>query len=87
MPRAFAAHLQPGGVHQRRRQRHLRPRGDRQRVGRADRWQGLLLRWYPDAVDVSGDGKTDFLARAVLDGRRAAPALSRRPFHLTWVRG
>ena len=52
--------------------------------------KGLLLRWYPDAVDVSGDGNTALSRGPYWMDNPAAPAGKRYRigrFISTWVRG
>ena len=88
---AFASHLHPGavfigGV----------GNGTHGRYAVVAEWAGLIegkgvvLRWYPDVVDVSGDGKTALSRGPYWMDNPAAPADKRYRigrFISTWVRG
>src|SRR4249919_2347682 len=88
---AFSAHLHPGAV--------FIGGGDSASRGRAAiaaDWAGLIegkqlvLRWYPDVVDVSGDGKTALSRGPYWMDNPAQPADKRYRvgrFISTWVRG
>lgn len=88
---AFAAHLLPGAVFI-----GGNGKGTHGREAIAAEWAGLIegkgvvLRWYPDAVDVSGDGRTALSRGPYWMDDPAAPAGKRYlkgRFISTWVRG
>ena len=88
---AFAAHMQAGAVFigGDGKGTHGRDAIVAEWAGLID-GKGLLLRWYPDAVDVSGDGKTALSRGPYWMDNPAAPADKRYRtgrFISTWRRG
>ena len=88
---AFASHLHPGAVFI-----GGDGNGTHGRAGILADWaglidgKGLVLRWYPDVVDVSGDGRTALSRGPYWMADPAAPADKRYRvgrFISTWVRG
>ena len=89
--KAFAAYLHPGAVFigGDGKGTHGRDAVVAEWAGLID-GKGLLLRWYPDAVDVSGDGNTALSRGPYWMDNPAAPAGKRYRigrFISTWVRG